>query len=81
MLTAAAQSRPPEERPAIVRLDVAYAQDCRIWGLAAGALLVEQAGGRCTGLAGEPLFPVDPAACPQPVSRTKGPGETLTTLW
>ena len=44
-------------------LDAAYAQDCGIWDLAAGALLVEQAGGKCTGLDGEPLFPVDPATC------------------
>ncbi|MFH0982395.1 MAG: inositol monophosphatase [Planctomycetota bacterium] len=44
-------------------LDAAYAQDCRVWDLAAGALLIEQAGGQCTGLRGEPLFPIDPATC------------------
>jgi myo-inositol-1(or 4)-monophosphatase len=44
-------------------LDAAYAQDCRIWDLAAGALLVECAGGTCTDLRGGPLFAVDPAVC------------------
>ncbi len=44
-------------------LDGAYARDCRIWDLAAGALLIEQAGGRCTDLIGQPLFPIDPATC------------------
>lgn len=44
-------------------LDAAYAQDCRVWDLAAGALLIERAGGRCTGLKGEALLPVDPATC------------------
>jgi myo-inositol-1(or 4)-monophosphatase len=44
-------------------LDAAYAKDCRIWDLAAGALLIERAGGCCTGPHGEPLFPVDPAHC------------------
>ncbi len=44
-------------------LDLAYAKDCSIWDLAAGALLVERAGGICTGVRGEPLFPVDPATC------------------
>ncbi len=44
-------------------LDLAYAKDCSIWDLAAGALLVEQAGGICTGVHGEPLFPVDPPTC------------------
>jgi len=31
----------------------------KIWDVAAGALLVEEAGGRVTDLAGKPLFPVD----------------------
>jgi myo-inositol-1(or 4)-monophosphatase len=44
-------------------LDAAYAQDCRIWDLAAGILLIERAGGRCTDPRGRAIFPVDPGAC------------------
>lgn len=44
-------------------LDAAFAQDCKVWDLAAGALMIERAGGKCSGLSGEPLFPVDPATC------------------
>jgi len=44
-------------------LDAAFAKDCRVWDFAAGALMIERAGGMCTGLGGEPLFPVDPATC------------------
>ncbi|MCP4594375.1 MAG: inositol monophosphatase [bacterium] len=44
-------------------LDIAYAKDCRIWDMAAGALLIERAGGACTDLDGGALFPVDMASC------------------
>lgn len=46
-------------------LAAAYAKDCWIWDLAAGALLVTEAGGQCTGTEGQALFPVDPATCDQ----------------
>ena len=44
-------------------LDLAYAKDCCVWDLAAGALLIERAGGLCTGPTGDAIFPVDPATC------------------
>ena len=44
-------------------LGAAYARDCWIWDLAAGALLISEAGGRCTGTSGSEIFPVDLRAC------------------
>jgi myo-inositol-1(or 4)-monophosphatase len=38
----------------------AVASECKFWDLAAGALLVEEAGGRCTNWAGDPWFPIAP---------------------
>ncbi len=38
-------------------LDAAFCEECKVWDVAAGALLVERAGGICTDLAGRPLFP------------------------
>ncbi|MBN1341964.1 MAG: inositol monophosphatase [Phycisphaerae bacterium] len=38
--------------------DAAYHQQCKLWDLAAGALLVEAGGGVITTPAGEPIFPV-----------------------
>lgn len=42
--------------------DAAYHQQCKLWDLAAGALLVVEAGGVVTSAIGRPLFPVDLAA-------------------
>lgn len=40
--------------------DAAVCHECYIWDVAPGALLVIEAGGVVTDLAGRPLFPVDP---------------------
>lgn len=40
-------------------LDAAFCYECKLWDVAAGALLVEEAGGVCTDLQGRPIFPVD----------------------
>ena len=42
-------------------LDAAYAQETRIWDVAAGALLVQEAGGVLTDLKGRSVFPFDAA--------------------
>lgn len=42
-------------------LDAAYGQEVRLWDIAAGAVLVAEAGGRLTGPNGAALFPVEPA--------------------
>ncbi|MBX3394406.1 MAG: inositol monophosphatase [Phycisphaerae bacterium] len=41
--------------------DGAYAPECKLWDLAAGALLVSEAGGRLSDPAGGPLWPMDVA--------------------
>ena len=41
-----------------------YCKRCKIWDVAAGVLLVEEAGGRVTTLQGEPLLPFDLAIDP-----------------
>lgn len=38
-------------------IEAAYAYRCKIWDIAAGALLITEAGGVATGLDGGPLFP------------------------
>ncbi len=43
-------------------VDAAYANDCKLWDIAAAALLVEEAGGLATGPGGEAIWPIDPAA-------------------
>jgi myo-inositol-1(or 4)-monophosphatase len=43
-------------------LDAAYAKDCRIWDVAAGWVLVREAGAVITGPEGSDLFPAMPAA-------------------
>lgn len=43
-------------------LDAAYAVECKLWDVAAGALLIEEAGGIVTGHLGRPLWPMDMAA-------------------
>lgn len=42
--------------------DAAYALECKLWDVAAGALLIEQAGAPVTDPAGAPLWPIDLAA-------------------
>lgn len=44
------------------RIDAALKTTCRLWDVAAGALLVSEAGGVCTRLNGSPLFPIDAAS-------------------
>ena len=41
-------------------LNAAYSYQCKVWDIAAGAVLVEEAGGTITGLRGERLFPWHP---------------------
>ncbi len=41
-------------------LDACFAQEVKLWDVAAGALLVTEAGGRVTSPAGQTIFPVDP---------------------
>ncbi|RMF75081.1 MAG: inositol monophosphatase [Planctomycetota bacterium] len=41
------------------RFDAALKTTCRLWDIAAGALLIREAGGVCTRLDGSPLFPID----------------------
>ena len=41
-------------------LDASFGQEVKLWDIAAGALLVEEAGGLITNCEGETLFPVDP---------------------
>ena len=38
-------------------LDAAFCQECKVWDIAAGALLVQEAGGLVTDLQGQPHFP------------------------
>ncbi len=40
-------------------VDAVFCHECKIWDVAAGALLVSEAGGRCTDLSREPLTPFD----------------------
>lgn len=42
--------------------EAAYALECKLWDLAAAALIIEEAGGLATDHAGQPLWPIDPAA-------------------
>lgn len=42
--------------------DGLYAAECRLWDIAAGALLVSEAGGKVTGNDGRPLWPIDVGA-------------------
>jgi len=49
-------------------LDAAFAGRCHCWDVAAGYLLVVEAGGVCTALDGGPLLPLPPA--PDPRGRT-----------
>ncbi len=42
-------------------LDASYGQEVKLWDIAAGALLVTEAGGIITTPAGEDLFPADPS--------------------
>ncbi len=39
--------------------DAAYALECKLWDIAAGALLIEESGGRISDHAGRELWPVD----------------------
>lgn len=41
--------------------DAAFAQECKLWDLAAGALIVAEAGGAITNAGGGPLWPIDVA--------------------
>jgi myo-inositol-1(or 4)-monophosphatase len=41
-------------------VDAAYNAQCKLWDIAAGALLVTEAGGLVTTLKGEPIFPLSP---------------------
>ena len=41
-------------------LDACFAQEVKLWDVAAGALLVTEAGGRVTSPAGQAIFPADP---------------------
>ncbi len=41
------------------QLGGAYCKQCKIWDVAAGVLLVEEAGGRVTNLQGDSLLPFD----------------------
>jgi len=43
-------------------IDAAFCQECRVWDVAAGWLLIREAGGLCTDLAGGDLFPLDLSA-------------------
>jgi myo-inositol-1(or 4)-monophosphatase len=43
-------------------IDGAISVDCKLWDIAAAALLIEKAGGRISGLQGEPLWPIEVAA-------------------
>ncbi len=45
-------------------LDAAFARRCYAWDIAAGTLLVRQAGGQCTDLSGRPLWPMPAEADP-----------------
>lgn len=49
-------------------IDAAFARRCYMWDIAAGHLLVREAGGVCTDLAGRPLAPLPPEA--DPMGRT-----------
>ncbi len=40
-------------------LDAVFARKCRLWDVAAGMLLVQEAGGRAVSLDGRPYFPMD----------------------
>jgi myo-inositol-1(or 4)-monophosphatase len=42
-------------------MDAAYSAESKLWDIAAGALLVEEAGGRVTDGRGRGLWPIDPA--------------------
>ncbi|NOT00883.1 MAG: inositol monophosphatase [Phycisphaerales bacterium] len=41
-------------------VDAAFGYECKLWDVAAGALLIDEAGGRCTGLDGRTPLPLDP---------------------
>ena len=41
------------------RFDAALKTTCRLWDIAAGALIVDEAGGACTRLDGTAIFPID----------------------
>lgn len=43
--------------------DASISNNSRLWDIAAGVLLVEEAGGRIASPFGEPLFPIDPIGC------------------
>jgi fructose-1,6-bisphosphatase/inositol monophosphatase family enzyme len=40
-------------------LDAAYAVECKLWDIAAGSLLIQEAGGLATNHIGHPLWPKD----------------------
>ncbi|HVP12410.1 MAG TPA: inositol monophosphatase [Phycisphaerae bacterium] len=40
-------------------VDAAYAVECKVWDVAAGALLIQEAGGVITSPTGQPLWPID----------------------
>lgn len=40
-------------------VDAAFGYECKLWDVAAGALLIGEAGGRCTGLDGRTPLPLD----------------------
>lgn len=44
------------------QIEIAVSTDSKLWDLAAGAALVQAAGGRISAPDGSPLFPLDPAA-------------------
>ena len=46
-------------------LDAAYGLDTKIWDIAAGVLMVTEAGGLVTDVQGKPIFPFDPTAGPR----------------
>jgi myo-inositol-1(or 4)-monophosphatase len=43
-------------------MDGAYAVECKLWDIAAGSLLIQEAGGVVTSPTGQPLWPMDLAA-------------------
>jgi fructose-1,6-bisphosphatase/inositol monophosphatase family enzyme len=40
-------------------LDAVFADECRLWDIAAGELIVREAGGMLVSLDGRPYFPID----------------------
>jgi fructose-1,6-bisphosphatase/inositol monophosphatase family enzyme len=63
-------------------MDAVYCDDCRLWDVAAGALLATEAGAKLIPLAGDVLFPVDLAhySNQQMPFLAAGP-RTLDELW